>query len=625
MRLNTNSLKRTVAVLAAVCTLGTCCIAGSIAYAQGEAKGVDTANINQGKKSATSIIIHKYQGPATGERSDGTVKTLTNKKPVKGVKFTLWRVKKKNTNSSDEIDLSKSSDWEKIKKLNDLVETTTNNKKTASEFMTGANAEFEKYTDAGDGVDKDNGKTVETTDSGEAKFENLAMGLYYIEETDTSGAQVNETSTGAAAQWKKVSITKRVSPFFVTTPLPNPKDKNNPWIYDVNVYPKNDTSKERPTKTVSSLSRKDLTKNNGTTITWKIAIPLTAPKNGNKYEKIGFKDKLETGLTYDKISSAKLVTYTDSGQKDTNTNEVTLTYKTHYTATNNGGLVSFSLTNTESTGGLVKAYGEYSKHTTDKKVVKLEVELVTKVADTVKDIANVANTYVDDNKTGNGDGDDPCTPTKKDGDCGGDDIPTDTAHFGTLTVNKVTEEIGANNDKKKLPLNDAKFNVYEITADNTQVTDIKTADKQGDGSFKIKGANGAEISSTKVDATLTTKTSDDKKGTDSVRLFVYNSKENNPAVTTKLYCVVETEAPAGYLLDSTPKCVALKADTAEDATTNNTKEIENKKATGLDKILAALPMTGARGLVLLTAFGIVGLGGTLFYIITRRRKEQEEA
>lgn len=612
MRLNTNSLKRTVAVLAAVCTLGTCCIAGSIAYAQGEAKGVDTANINQGKKSATSIIIHKYQGPATGERSDGTVKTLTDKKPVKGVKFTLWRVKKKNTNSSDEIDLSKSSDWEKIKKLDDLVETTVAGKKTASDFINGANPDFEKAST--------DGTSQITGDTGEAKFENLAMGLYYIEETDTSGAQLQENGA-----WKKVSITKRVSPFFVTTPLPNPKDKANPWIYDVNVYPKNDTSKERPTKTVSELNRKDLTTNNGTTITWKIAIPLTAPKDGNKYEKIGFKDKLETGLTYDSIKSAKLVTYTDSGQKDTSANDVPLDATTHYTATNTNGLVSFSLTSTESTGGLKKAYDEYAKHTTDKKVVKLEVELVTKVADTVKDIANVANTYVDDNKTGNGDGDDPCTPTKKDGDCGGDDIPTDTAHFGTLTVNKVTEEIGANNDKKKLPLNDAKFNVYEITADNTQVTDIKTADKQGDGSFKIKGANGAEISSTKVDATLTTKTSGDKKGTDSVRLFVYNSKENNPAVTTKLYCVVETEAPAGYLLDSTPKCVALKADTAEDATTNNTKEIENKKATGLDKILAALPMTGARGLVLLTAFGIVGLGGTLFYIITRRRKEQEEA
>ncbi|MDK7260309.1 SpaH/EbpB family LPXTG-anchored major pilin [Gardnerella vaginalis] len=609
MRLNTNSLKRTVAVLAAVCTLGTCCIAGSIAYAQGEAKGVDTANINQGKKSATSIIIHKYQGPATGERSDGTVKTLRDKKPVKGVKFTLWRVKKKNTNSSDEIDLSKSSDWEKIKGLDNLVETATNGKKTASDFINGAQAEFAKADT--------NGTEKETDDKGEAKFENLAMGLYYIEETDTSGAQLQEDGT-----WKKVSITKRVSPFFVTTPLPNPKDKANPWIYAVNVYPKNDTSKERPTKTVSELNRKDLTTNNGTTITWKIAIPLTAPKNGNKYEKIGFKDKLENGLTYDKISSAKLVTYSKDGQKLSTPDEVPLT-EDDYTATNdsNTKVVSFSLKN-DAGKGLNKAYTAYTA-ATDGKVVKLEVELVTKVADTVKDIANVANTYVDDNKTGNGDGNDPCTPTKKDGDCGGDDIPNDTAHFGTLTVNKVTEEIGANGDKKKLPLNDAKFDVYEVTDTSATANDTFTV---SDGKIKKNNQDaGTKLNNVSLKTKEKTDGGAKTEGTDSVRLFVYNSKETNPAVTTKLYCVVETEAPAGYLLDSTPKCVALKADTAADATKNNTKEIENKKATGLDKILAALPMTGARGLVLLTAFGIVGLGGTLFYIITRRRKEREEA
>lgn len=609
MRLNTNSLKRTVAVLAAVCTLGTCCIAGSIAYAQGEAKGVDTANINQGKKSATSIIIHKYQGPATGERSDGTVKTLRDKKPVKGVKFTLWRVKKKNTNSSDEIDLSKSSDWEKIKGLDNLVETATNGKKTASDFINGAQAEFAKADT--------NGTEKETDDKGEAKFENLAMGLYYIVETDTSGAQLQEDGT-----WKKVSITKRVSPFFVTTPLPNPKDKANPWIYAVNVYPKNDTSKERPTKTVSELNRKDLTTNNGTTITWKIAIPLTAPKNGNKYEKIGFKDKLENGLTYDKISSAKLVTYSKDGQKLSTPDEVPLT-EDDYTATNdsNTKVVSFSLKN-DAGKGLNKAYTAYTA-ATDGKVVKLEVELVTKVADTVKDIANVANTYVDDNKTGNGDGNDPCTPTKKDGDCGGDDIPNDTAHFGTLTVNKVTEEIGANGDKKKLPLNDAKFDVYEVTDTSATANDTFTV---SDGKIKKNNQDaGTKLNNVSLKTKEKTDGGAKTEGTDSVRLFVYNSKETNPAVTTKLYCVVETEAPAGYLLDSTPKCVALKADTAADATKNNTKEIENKKATGLDKILAALPMTGARGLVLLTAFGIVGLGGTLFYIITRRRKEQEEA
>lgn len=614
MRLNTNSLKRTVAVLAAVCTLGTCCIAGSVAFADpNAANGADTANIDQSKKDTTSIIIHKYQGPASKtDRSDGTVKAgtettdpLYGKKPVKGVKFTLWRVKKKSGTDAGDIDLATPEGWKKIKDLDNLVETATTNKKTASDFINGANSEFEKANT--DGTSK------VTDDTGEAKFDGLSMGLYYIEETDTSGAQVNEATTGTA-QWKKVSITKRVSPFFVTTPLPNSKDKANPWIYDVNVYPKNDTSKERPTKTVSELNRKDLAKDK-TTITWKIAIPLTAPQDGNKYNKIGFKDKLEADLTYDSIKSANLVTYTDAGVKDTTATDVPLTG--NYTATNTTGLVAFSLTN----DGLQKAYGEYSKHTTDKKVVKLEVELVTKVADTVKDIANVANTYVDDNKTGKGDGDDPCKPTDTTGDC--EDTPKDTAHFGTLTVKKVTEEIGKTGETKKLPLNDAKFDVYEVTDASATANDTFTV---SDGKLK---KNNQDAGTKLNDVSLKTKEKTDSgaktEGTDSVRLFVYNSKETNPAVTTKLYCVVETEAPAGYLLDSTPKCVALKADTATDAATNNTKEIENKKATGLDKILAALPMTGARGLVLLTAFGIVGLGGTLFYIITRRRKEQEEA
>ena len=401
----------------------------------------------------------------------------------------------------------------------------------------------------------------------------------------------------------------------MNTPLPNLKDKANPWIYDVNVYPKNDTSKERPTKTVSELNRKDLAKDK-TTITWKIAIPLTAPKDGNKYEKIGFKDKLETDLTYDSIKSANLVTYTDAGVKDTSA-DVPLTADTHYTATNTTGLVAFSLTS----DGLKKAYDEYSKHTTDKKVVKLEVELVTKVADTVKDIANVANTYVDDNKTGNGDSDNPCKPTDTTGDC--DDTPKDTAHFGTLTVNKFTKQ-GEENDQKDVPLNDAHFDVYEVTDSNAKVSDTFTVDngklKKDNAEVGTKLANNVSLV-TKEKTDNNTKT----EGTDSVRLFVYNSKETNPAVTTKLYCVVETEAPAGYLLDSKPHCVNLKADSVTNASTNNTLKIENKKATGLDKILAALPMTGARGLVLLTAFGIVGLGGTLFYIITRRRKEQEEA
>ncbi|KXA18983.1 SpaH/EbpB family LPXTG-anchored major pilin [Gardnerella vaginalis] len=601
MRLNTNSLKRTVAVFAAVCTLGACCVAGTAAWAQND--GANTANIDTNENGKTSITIHKYENnPAGTTRGNGEkVADLQGRKPIKGVKFTLWRVKQKAADggAAKEIDLTKPEDWLKIKDLEKLSDVSAGDKHTASEFISGSNKKFE--------VDETTKQEKTTSDQGEAKFENLQMGLYYIEETDVNGATVEN---------QKVSITKRVAPFFVTTPLP--KESDNSWIYNVNVYPKNDTSNELPTKTASKPSTNDLTDN--TTITWTISIPLSAPKNGGKYEKIGFKDKLETGLTYDSIESANLVTYKDNGQKDTTVTDVKLDLNTHYTETHNDGLVYFKLTDTETTGGLAKAYAEYSKHLTDKKIVKLEVKLKTKVAKDVKDITNVANTFVDDSTTGKGDDNNPCTSTDQRPECQTNKTK-DTAHFGTLTVKKFSDGQGAN----KKPLNNAKFDVYEVTADNKNVDDIKSAEKKDNGIFTLKGDGNTEIASTKINSTLETKTSGNSHGSDSVRLFVYNSNETNKAVTTKLYCLVETEAPAGYLLNSTPQCVALKADTADQADTNNTKEITNAKATGLDQIIGALPMTGARGLVLLTACGIVGLGGTMFYIITRRRKEQEEA
>ena len=102
-------------------------------------------------------------------------------------------------------------------------------------------------------------------------------------------------------------------------------------------------------------------------------------------------------------------------------------------------------------------------------------------------------------------------------------------------------------------------------------------------------------------------------------------KESDKKTTNKTYCIVETEAPAGYDAITTPTCYDLVEDSAKTATTANVNTVKDVKSTPMSKILTALPMTGARGLVLLTAFGIVGLGGTLFYIITRRRKEQEEA
>lgn len=648
MRLKTLKLKRAVAVLAATCTLGTCCVAGSIAWAAGEGQNkVNTANIDTNQNNKTSITLHKYEGPATSNRSDGTEQTINGKLPVKDVVFTIWRLKKAGT-PAEEIDLSKADGWTKIKDLDKLVETAETGKKVASDFVNGTNAEFAKYTEEGTGVDKKGGATCTTKEDGSCKLENLPMGLYYVEETDISNAKTCETKKGESTPTcTAVSVKNPVAPFFVTTPLPNPKttDVTKSWIYNVNVYPKNDVSKNRPKKEVEELNRKDFVPGGGeghTTITWKISVPISAPKDGKKYEKIGFVDKLTKGLVYEKIKSATIVTLDEDGQKVANTTDTPLAESDYSVDTNTTDVVKFTLTS-EDNKGLSKALTAYNavKKETNK-TATLIVELVTKfkAGTTVQDFANVANTFVDDNKTGNGDDTDhPCAPGDTTPPCGDDHNPQDTAYFGTLTVNKFVEQ--ADQGKTHLPLNGAKFKVFEITGTKTGSStayaagDIKSVDISGEGTNKTYTFKGEKpqtgdaptIASSAVSTGLETKDKTEGQktlhGTDSIDLFVYKKSEEAKG-TTKVYCAVETDAPTGYLLDTTPHCLALKANSAAESATNNKLDVPNKKATGLDKILGALPMTGARGLVILTVCGIVGIAGTLFYIVMKRRKEQEQ-
>lgn len=647
MRLKTLKLKRAVAVLAATCTLGTCCVAGSIAWAAGEDQNkVNTANIDTKQNNKTSITLHKYEGPITSTRSDGTEQTINGKLPVKDVVFTIWRLKKANGNSSDVIDLSTAAGWTKIKDLDKLVETAEAGKKVASDFVNGENAEFVKYTEQGSGVDKASGATCKTDKTGSCTINTLPMGLYYVEETDISNAKTCETKAGASEPTcTAVSVKNPVAPFFVTTPLPNPKttDVTKSWIYNVNVYPKNDVSKNRPKKEVEELNRKDFVPGDGeghTTITWKISVPISAPKDGKKYEKIGFVDKLTNGLAYEKIKSATIVTLGEDGQKVTGTTDTPLETSDYSVDTNTTDVVKFTLTG-EDNKGLAKAFAAYNAVKTEKdKTATLIVELVTKfkTGTTVQDFANVANTFVDDNKTGSGDDTkNPCKPGDTTPPCGDDHNPQDTAYFGTLTVNKFVEQ--ADNKKTHLPLNGAKFKVFEITGTKKNgsyaATDIKSVDIAGEGENKTYTFKGEKpqtgyattIASSAITNGLETKdkTEDQKTlhGTDSIDLFVYKKSEEAKG-TTKLYCAVETEAPTGYLLDTTPHCLALKANSAAESATNNKLDVPNKKATGLDKILGALPMTGARGLVILTVCGIVGIAGTLFYVVMKRRKEQEQ-
>lgn len=719
MRLNKILLKRAVAAFAAACTLGTCCVAGSVAWAEtGNNTEANTANIDVKQKNSTSITIHKFEGPAIKDskkadiRSNGTDQSslLTKdsagdnkRKPVEGVVFTVWRLKTYQTGAAaaaaggqktdEEIDLSTADGWKKIKDLKDL--TTTTDVSTLVKPDSGTVPNTVKFV-------KDTTKyTCTSTNTGECKVGTsgqtptytLPMGLYYVEETDISKAKIDG---------KKVSITTKVAPFFITTPLPNSDtktQKTTPWLYAVNVYPKNDTNPEVPTKT-GSVSRNDLvgdktvkegTSNktiDGTRITWTVSIPLTAPKDSTKYEKVGFVDRLNEKLTYEKIASARIITYKEQTVKtgtewvkDDSTEEVTLTKDTDYTLTDpvpgtdtgkNQNTLTFKLNEGTAAAGAAKATGlkaafdAYTKahaSTNPKKLAKLVVEIVTKVDPSITKIANVANTFVDETKTGKGDGENPCTPgNTTDPDCNDENIPNEIMNYGTLTVSKFFKG-GEKNSQKEMPLNGAKFDLYEVTQKTTAdasgskaigATEITKATKfdavdpsktvntittkvdSGTGvSYDVKKITHKEPKGTLTTDEATTMETKEKtganstkiEGTDSVKLLVYSAPKGKAVNTTKLYCAVETEAPAGYNLDSAPHCVQLKADDEVDKNNDadhNLVKVENFKATEIDKILGALPMTGARGLVILTLCGIVGIAGTFFYIVLKRRKEQEQ-
>ncbi|WP_422111398.1 SpaH/EbpB family LPXTG-anchored major pilin [Gardnerella sp. DNF00571G] len=610
MRLKTNSLKRTVAVLAAVCTLGTCCVAGSVAYAGNDGAGTvvdagaNTADISStcgaagNKTNCTSITIHKYNSPsltATAFKPNGTdmsaaIKNEGVNKPLKGVEFTLYKVQK----DGKDIDLSKPEGWKSIEDLKDLT------KGNAASFFTAPQGKTAKFTKVKLGDAK------ETNENGVASFTDLSESLYYVEETSTAKAQMDYATEEGKHDWKPITVTVKTDPFFVTTPLSHKTDDSWEWLYNVHVFPKNDVNKETPAKTAGDPTKYYIDDNGNTVIPWKISIPLSAPSEGKTYKKIGFVDSLPAGLKYSSVTNVMLVKVqkkADEGKQPTSV-DIPLSPKNgtqegNYEAKNDNGKVTFNLT----AAGLKKI------DDIDNYTYTLKVTLNTGVTKGTKNFTNFITGWIDDSKIGDGDENNPCVPTEQN-PC--DDNPHGSSHFATLKITKVAINAKKKKDEQltNQTLKGAEFAVYSMKDQSAELTGVTT-----DKLDKVMKDSNTQ---------LTMVTGED--GTASVDLFIANDNKTQ----SRKYCLVETKAPAGFKKDETPHCYAVNVETKDNVgqdgvVASNSQKIGNDQATELDKILDALPMTGARGLVLLTAFGIVGLGGTLFYIITRRRKEQEEA
>lgn len=604
MRLTTIPLKRAAAVLATVCTLGTFCIAGSIAYAGNDGTGTvadagaNTANI---QKKTTSITIHKYEGPSitkTDFKPNGTDMTTAlngeGNKPLKGVQFTLYKVTliAGKTEDDKKIDLSKPEGWKRIEDLKNLQGDT-------SSFFTGEHAKFTKTQV---------NQPQETNEKGVVEFKNLDESLYYVEETSTAHAQKDFATEANKHDWQPVTVTVKTDPFFVTTPLSHKTKGSWEWLYDVHVFPKNDVNRETPTKTASDPTKYYVDEKGNTVIPWNISIPLSAPSEGKKYQKIGFVDSLPKGLTYSDVSGVKLVKVQKKAaenQKPTST-DIPLNLKKDtqagdYEVKNDNGKVTFNLT----ADGL-KKIDEIDNYT-----YTLKVTLNTKVTKGTKNFTNFITGWIDNSKIGDGDETNPCVPTEDNPDkC--NDNPHGSSHFATLKITKVAIDADKKNTNKTLK--GAKFAIYSVKDQSTELTSIKDSATLTQYTTPVKtGVTGNDQ--------LTIETGDD--GTATVDLFIGNDK-----TTSRKYCLVETDAPAGFRKDSTPHCYNVEEETKTNVNADkpvadaNSQTIGNDQATALDNIIAALPMTGARGLLILTVCGIVGLGGTFFYIVLKRRKEQ---
>lgn len=143
-----------------------------------------------------SITINKYEGNNTT-------------KPLAGVEFTIYKIADLEQSSSNPVELKYKS------LIGDNVTITSDT--TYNDIKSAVDAKVTSGELAG--ISK---TTVIESNKATAKFTNLDLGVYLVEETKAPSQVVNKTAN-----------------FLVSVPMTN--EEGNEWIYDITANPKNDT------------------------------------------------------------------------------------------------------------------------------------------------------------------------------------------------------------------------------------------------------------------------------------------------------------------------------------------------------------------------------------------------
>lgn len=532
MKHNASTLGRRAAAAAGVLTLAFLGLAPS-------AVATETPNYGNIKTEVKgSLAIHKH---LTGGGKDigtptGTEQNADDKGPaVEGVVFTAYPI--------TDINLKDPAGWDTI---SNLARTGVPD----SACTNPAAPTLGAHT-FGKGM-----ASPATNSEGLATITEMPVQAYLVCETTTPG-----------------DIVQKAKPFVVTIPHPNTAaGADGQWIYDVNVYPKNEAIDVDKTIQAQKLNGYGV----GSLI--KFPVSSTAPTLDAKsfYKYFQLKDTLDERLSEVTATEVSL--------------EGTTLQPTDYQVATNGQTVTVTFT----AEGLKKI-----KAAPGKKVSAVFQGKVTKAGSngTITNRAQVISdtVYAEQPPT-------PETPpTNPDNPPTSDEV---TSNWGDLSIKKVdTHQQG----QTKAGLQGAQFQLYKA---KDAYANTCSKDKEGTP-IAINGE--------------TTLTTDAQGAIDIKGLFISDSidgadRDNQKDATERCYVLVETKAPAGYVLPAGDAAVtAVKVKAGEVATDNVT--VENTKQS-----VPGLPLTGANGMLILTASGasllMIAVGSVL---VARYRERKQNA
>ncbi|WP_075523524.1 SpaH/EbpB family LPXTG-anchored major pilin [Gardnerella vaginalis] len=623
--------RKFAATLVSLAMAGTLCIAGAVTVS-GVAWAAHPKYVPQGGQSKDpwdekapktgTITILKCEKKKADDQDTSQTQCPAGFKPLKGAKFTLTKVTSvKEGNENVTLDLSKFESWQKIAKLVSKLNNHTI-KENGDEITLGT-------TKSGDGQNVF--ESAETGEDGQVKFENKALGLYKVEETQVpTGYMVSDTKS-----------------FYMTLPLPeytttgegdNVKTSVK-YNYNPTVYPKN--------MSTSDSIEKVYDKAKFASVKDKVPFTITAKVNKFKSEKTLTSEDLQGYKVFDDAPTAAFKTIDKTvvksvkinGEEVTNDDTTTYykveepianstqeNYKNDDANENQRGLVAGHtriLVKFEK-AGLEKIAGAINACKNNGDTVNVEVNLEFELSDTYKNTKVTNGSVAENDKSQdeivNKSGFFPAheksekapSPIIPDGE-----KSNATIDFGFLQVHKYYM-----NGNTKTDLAGAKFRIF---ADK----DKAKACAKGLADLTKKAS---EIPECEAASTLADAPKDSQAGaTTDLKTTAATDAKGNFTTPYKVRAkdtvyLVEVEAPQGYALSPEVHEVTVQKDSATPEEFEDLPLSSKGSKDGKTYFWFNLPATGAAGVLI---FALAGIGlisaSVILYIKNRKEEEQKTA